>query len=376
MSSNNYKIWAQNVLPIVFDDYLQQKDLIIKLVQYVNGLVGDAVTLNNDFESLDSGTIGDLEDLHTTEKDSIVGAINEVEDDVEDLKTGKLDAPEIAGTSGQVLVSDGEGGQVWGSIGSGEIVVDDTLTVSGAAADAKKTGDEITSVKADITNTQAMTAPAFSTATNYTKGQYVTYEDALYRLTQNHAAGAWNSAHVESVDVADVLEDFEERKADVDGSYDDMTVGNAKQLVSTVGIEDKVPYNFRTSGGSADIGDRETEKVVGGTVAWNQIVDTVYTRGTPPLKNVYWVNPNNQPHFRFYTQSGEVTSDSDFKILKTWSDYPKNHKWLLLAKGNSSAWIRLYNTTAGGATTKKRWLYICHAEQLVKPCLHSRTMGK
>ena len=87
MSSNNYKIWAQNVLPIVFDDYLQQKDLIIKLVQYVNGLVGDAVTLNNDFESIDSVTIGDLEDLHTTAKDSVVDAINEVEDDVEDLKT-------------------------------------------------------------------------------------------------------------------------------------------------------------------------------------------------------------------------------------------------------------------------------------------------
>ena len=86
MSSNNYKIWAQNVLPIVFDDYLQQKDLIIKLVQYVNGLVGDAVTLNNDFETIDSGTIGDLEDLHTTAKDSIVDAINEVEDEITSVK--------------------------------------------------------------------------------------------------------------------------------------------------------------------------------------------------------------------------------------------------------------------------------------------------
>lgn len=86
MSSNNYKIWAQNVLPIVFDDYLQQKDLIIKLVQYVNGLVGDAVTLNNDFEAIDSGTIGDLEDLHTTAKDSVVDAINEVEDEISSVK--------------------------------------------------------------------------------------------------------------------------------------------------------------------------------------------------------------------------------------------------------------------------------------------------
>ena len=52
-----------------------------------------------------------------------------------------------------------------------------------------------------------------------------------------------------------------------------MTVGNAEQLVATVGVEDTVPYNFRTAGGSADIGDRLVDKLVGGTVCWNQLVD-------------------------------------------------------------------------------------------------------
>lgn len=68
--------------------------------------------------------------------------------------------------------------------------------------------------------------------------------------------------------VADTLE----TKADIDGSYDDMTVGNARQLVSTVYTNDRTPYLFRTAGGSADIGDRLTEKIVGGTVAWNQLI--------------------------------------------------------------------------------------------------------
>ena len=67
--------------------------------------------------------------------------------------------------------------------------------------------------------------------------------------------------------------------AKIDGSYASMTVGNAEQLVSTVGIEDSVPYNFRTAGGSADIGDRETDMVVGGTVAWNQLADNESTTG-------------------------------------------------------------------------------------------------
>ena len=69
----------------------------------------------------------------------------------------------------------------------------------------------------------------------------------------------------------DDLEDAIANKANVDGSYPDMTVGNAEQLVATIGIEDSVPYNFRTAGGSADIGDREVDKIVGGTVAWNQL---------------------------------------------------------------------------------------------------------
>lgn len=76
-------------------------------------------------------------------------------------------------------------------------------------------------------------------------------------------------------DIAEKLSDVETMKtskANIDGSYWQMTVGNAEQLLSTVGITDETPYLFRTSGGSVDIGDRETDKIVGGTVAWNQLV--------------------------------------------------------------------------------------------------------
>lgn len=61
-------------------------------------------------------------------------------------------------------------------------------------------------------------------------------------------------------------------KAESDGSYDSMTVGNAKQLIATVGVTDRTPYTFRTAGGAADIGDRAADKLVGGTIAWNQLI--------------------------------------------------------------------------------------------------------
>ena len=65
-----------------------------------------------------------------------------------------------------------------------------------------------------------------------------------------------------------------------DGSYEGMTVGNAAQLVSTVGVEDSAPYTSQTTGGSADVGDRMNLKaVVGGTITWNQYCD--YNETTP-----------------------------------------------------------------------------------------------
>lgn len=72
-----------------------------------------------------------------------------VADEVSSLMDGlddKLDAPSTAGTSGQVLTSDGQGGQYWHTPsggGGGSVTIDPTLTIEGDAADAKAAGDRI-----------------------------------------------------------------------------------------------------------------------------------------------------------------------------------------------------------------------------------------
>lgn len=67
------------------------------------------------------------------------------------------------------------------------------------------------------------------------------------------------------------VQELDEKKANKDGNYPTMSVGQADQLNSTISIEDKVPYLFRTSGGTADIGNRENDKIVGGTIVWNAL---------------------------------------------------------------------------------------------------------
>ena len=65
-----------------------------------------------------------------------------------------------------------------------------------------------------------------------------------------------------------------DNKANIDGSYDGMTVGSAQQLLASSGVEDKAPYAYRTSSGSMDIGDREELNEINGmTVAWNQLAN-------------------------------------------------------------------------------------------------------
>lgn len=54
----------------------------------------------------------------------------------------------------------------------------------------------VASIPADYSSLWTSLAPAFSTSVNYTAGQYVTYNGAVYRFTVDHPAGAWNSAHV------------------------------------------------------------------------------------------------------------------------------------------------------------------------------------
>lgn len=90
--------------------------------------------------------------------------------------------------------------------------VDNTLLTAGAAADAKKTGDEITDLKEALT-------------------------DVSTTLTH---------------------------KADKDG-----TVASAEQLLSDVGTEDKQPYLFRATPYDST---RVDEEIVGATVGWNQLV--------------------------------------------------------------------------------------------------------
>lgn len=121
-------------------------------------------------------------------------------------------------------------------------------------------------------------AELFSTTKTYHTGDNVIYEAGWYIFKADKTAGAWDATKVDGpFKVTDQLSNLKEdlsHKANADGSYDTLTAGTAKQILSNLEQTDMVPYNYRTAGGSLEIGDREKlKKIVGGSVAWNQLVE-------------------------------------------------------------------------------------------------------
>ena len=116
--------------------------------------------------------------------------------------------------------------------------------------------------------------------------------------------------------------------AKIDGSYSSLTAGNAEQLVSTVGVNDKTPYLFRTTGGSADVGDRvKLSEITGGTVAWNQLynrTDNLMTNG------ITFTNSNGRVSI-----SGQASGNAFYTYVIP-EGVKAAHKYLL-SGGNSAS---------------------------------------
>ena len=162
-------------------------------------------------------------------------------------------------------------------IGDKDLEIWDTVARNGIGAPA------VAGTVAAMTDTSKVYVYTGSES-GYTAGNWYYYNGSAWV-----SGGVYNSTAFETDEtlteqgaaadakaVGDAIADIQSalvNKANVDGAYEQMTVGNAEQLVSNVGIEDSVPYNFRTSGGSADIGDRaDVKKVVGVSLPWNQLV--------------------------------------------------------------------------------------------------------
>ena len=134
----------------------------------------------------------------------------------------------------------------------------------------------------------ALTFPEYDTSTQYSVGDFVVYNDQLYKCI-GATSGAWDSSKWQLATFNDLLTDIEDAvafvndKANVDGNYPTMTVGVADNLSpydEEAGIKQSAPFNFQASGtnnGSdplATVGELALLKEKrGNTVVVNQLIN-------------------------------------------------------------------------------------------------------
>ena len=144
---------------------------------------------------------------------------------------------------------------------------------AGSAASAA--GSETVASQAAQTASQAATQASQSATSASNSATSAAQSAASAEQSAQSAQTAEQS--VESIldvlpEIQQDITDLQDTKADKNGSYDNLTAGLAEQLTTDQGITDSVPYLMRPSGGGLAVGSYEQDKIVGGSVVWNQLI--------------------------------------------------------------------------------------------------------
>lgn len=162
-ATGSFRFWCQKVLPLVYDDSLSYYELLCKVINYLNNVIQNVDNLNTSVTNTNTA-FDNLQDYVNDTKDALILVYSELEQyandyfnnlDVQEEINSKLDSMAEDGSLSTIIspfipsiVSD------WlsNNITPTSPAIDASLSVSGAGADAKVTGDQIHNLKSALTN--------------------------------------------------------------------------------------------------------------------------------------------------------------------------------------------------------------------------------
>lgn len=176
-------------------------------------------------------------------------------------------------------------------------------------------------------------------------GQSVTVDisDLVSGLV-NEAAGTktdgdlsyWNDGELDDSGIP------KDKVAQIDGSYALMNVGTADNLKGRASSAVSADFTFRTSGGSADIGNPQAtiKSIHGNTLVWNQIVGAIVPTSINDL-TVSFVGG-------VLTVTGTASANTNIKLIDS-DDFVNGHKYLVsgVPSGGSSSTYGAYWSNSG-----------------------------
>lgn len=178
-----FRFWCQKILPLVYDDSLSYYELLCKVVDYLNKTMEDVDTLEGDvtgiynaYNSLQEYVNDYFDNLNVQDEidnklDRLVadGTIHDIfNDDVVAILNQGVEARNAAIAAIPSNVTSWLNEHITQETG---YVIDDTLSIQGAAADAKATGDAVSDLKSDFNTVLPATILTNSIITN--TGYYI-----------------------------------------------------------------------------------------------------------------------------------------------------------------------------------------------------------
>lgn len=148
---------------------------------------------------------------------------------------------------------------------------------------------------------------------------------------ENLGVGADIAAAIEPL--SEQIEALEENKASISGTYPQLSVGTAEAIIGDVISTDSTPYLLRPSKSGASV--RESLEIVGGTVAWNQLINLENAPGGTSQGITFTKNADGS-----FTLTGTATGNNVFLNLNYTAgannlSFSKDHVYYQ-PKGNTS----------------------------------------
>ena len=180
-----FRFWCQKVLPLVYDDSLSYYELLNKVVDYLNKTIEDVANVEGNVDALNDSynqlqthvneTLGTFRDYINNYFDNL-DVQNEIDAKLDEMaSSGKLNElidPLIPSAVTAWLAKNVN------PVGSA-VVVDNSLSVAGAAADAKVTGDKIGEVENTLNKT-IKTFVQYNQNTDFTQDAYFDKNGAIH----------------------------------------------------------------------------------------------------------------------------------------------------------------------------------------------------
>ena len=166
-------------------------------------------------------------------------------------------------------------------------------------------------------------------------------------LTNEAARDAKVDAKVSDItNLQETVQELENKKANKDGYYTEMSVGLAENLISPDGIVNEEPYIFRTTAGSTSVatGNAEIKKIKGNTIVWNQLV-----------QNGNFADGGNTPTGWTLTAGIICDNTNDDYITINGTNYIGQYVPIYISKGH-----KLFYTArakSNGAATENAYFY-------------------